>query len=146
MNPSTTLRVLRQKSSSAVRVLQTTTPAPRRIARTYATKQAGPAAQFYRTFTRPIGKVLVLAVFTYQLAYWSWTKLEADEHRAETDGEQLIVFSTKYLGPKNEYIYISRGRKRILLDFFLGGRDLRANICNECCSNDCRARKHCKRI
>lgn len=44
-------------------------------------------AQFYKTFTRPIGKVLVLAVFTYQVAYWTWVKLEADEHRAETDGE-----------------------------------------------------------
>ncbi|PTB62798.1 hypothetical protein BBK36DRAFT_1127800, partial [Trichoderma citrinoviride] len=42
-------------------------------------------AQFYKTFTRPIGKVLVLAVFTYQVAYWTWVKLEADEHRAETD-------------------------------------------------------------
>ncbi|ETR97941.1 hypothetical protein M419DRAFT_90203, partial [Trichoderma reesei RUT C-30] len=42
-------------------------------------------AQFYKTFTRPIGKVLVLAIFTYQVAYWTWLKLEADEHRAETD-------------------------------------------------------------
>jgi hypothetical protein len=50
-------------------------------------------AQFYKTFTRPIGKVLVLAVFTYQVAYWTWTKLEADEHREETDGEQPVLFN-----------------------------------------------------
>ncbi|OTA04098.1 hypothetical protein A9Z42_0046670 [Trichoderma parareesei] len=60
-------------------------------ARQFATKQqqpaSGSAAQFYKTFTRPIGKVLVLAIFTYQVAYWTWLKLEADEHRAETDGE-----------------------------------------------------------
>ncbi|KAL7816990.1 hypothetical protein V8C44DRAFT_355993 [Trichoderma aethiopicum] len=58
-------------------------------ARQYATTKqqpsSGSAAQFYKTFTRPIGKVLVLAVFTYQVAYWTWVKLEADEHRAETD-------------------------------------------------------------
>lgn len=26
-----------------------------------------------------------MAVFTYQLAYWAWSKLEADEIRAEAD-------------------------------------------------------------
>ncbi|TFB05095.1 hypothetical protein CCMA1212_002436 [Trichoderma ghanense] len=63
-------------------------------ARRFATSQqqqqqkkpsSGSAAQFYKTFTRPVGKVLVLAIFTYQVAYWTWLKLEADEHRAETD-------------------------------------------------------------
>lgn len=44
-------------------------------------------SQFYKTFTRPVAKVLVLAVFTYQVVYWSWVRLEADEVRAETDGE-----------------------------------------------------------
>lgn len=43
-------------------------------------------SQFYRTFTRPIAKTLLIAVFVYQLAYWSWVKLETDEIRAERDG------------------------------------------------------------
>lgn len=43
-------------------------------------------SQFYKTFTRPIAKVLVVAVFSYQLIYWGWVKLEADEHRQKTDG------------------------------------------------------------
>ena len=43
--------------------------------------------QFYKQFTRPMAKVLLLAVFTYQLAYWGWAKLETDEIRAERDGE-----------------------------------------------------------
>jgi len=43
-------------------------------------------SQFYRTFTRPIAKTLLIAVFIYQLAYWSWVKLETDEIRAERDG------------------------------------------------------------
>lgn len=98
MNSSTALRVLRQRCSPVRRIT---------TSRSYATKQSGsavgnqpllmplndllligsPQAQFYKTFTRPIGKVLVLAVFTYQVAYWTWTKLEADEARAEADGE-----------------------------------------------------------
>ncbi|EQK98077.1 hypothetical protein OCS_06210 [Ophiocordyceps sinensis CO18] len=41
--------------------------------------------QFYKTFTRPVAKVTLLAVFTYQVVYWAWAKLEADEVRVETD-------------------------------------------------------------
>lgn len=44
-------------------------------------------SQFYKTFTRPVFKVLLTAVFTYQVFYWSWVKLEADEMRRDTDGE-----------------------------------------------------------
>jgi hypothetical protein len=43
-------------------------------------------AQFYKTFTRPIAKVLLTATLTYQFLYWAWVKLETDEIRAETDG------------------------------------------------------------
>ncbi|EGX92519.1 hypothetical protein CCM_03892 [Cordyceps militaris CM01] len=46
-----------------------------------------PQASFYKTFSRPIAKVMILAVFTYQVAYWSWIKLEADEARAKVDAE-----------------------------------------------------------
>ncbi|RDA86535.1 hypothetical protein CP532_1908 [Ophiocordyceps camponoti-leonardi (nom. inval.)] len=53
--------------------------------RTFAssTGQPGPTSTFYKTFSRPIAKTLILAVFTYQLAYWAWAKLEADDVRAE---------------------------------------------------------------
>lgn len=44
-------------------------------------------AQFYKDFTRPVAKVLLMAMFTYQLAYWGWVKLEQDEIRAEREGE-----------------------------------------------------------
>ncbi|KAF4585475.1 hypothetical protein GQ602_004780 [Ophiocordyceps camponoti-floridani] len=47
-----------------------------------ATKQPSPTSRFYGTFSRPIAKTLLLAVFTYQLTYWSWAKLEADDIRA----------------------------------------------------------------
>lgn len=46
-----------------------------------------PQSQFYKTFTRPVAKVLLMALLTYQLIYWSWLKLETDEIRAERDGE-----------------------------------------------------------
>ncbi|PHH85069.1 hypothetical protein CDD83_932 [Cordyceps sp. RAO-2017] len=60
-------------------------PVPRTTMRMYAAaRQPGPTSQFYKTFARPVAKVLVLAVFTYQLAYWGWAKLEAEEHRSET--------------------------------------------------------------
>ncbi|KAF4464968.1 hypothetical protein FALBO_8183 [Fusarium albosuccineum] len=55
--------------------------------RDFASKTTKPSvtSQFYRNFTRPIAKTLLLAVFTYQLAYWTWVKLETDEVRAERD-------------------------------------------------------------
>ncbi|KAI1036499.1 hypothetical protein LB503_003137 [Fusarium chuoi] len=53
--------------------------------RTYANKPPSPVSQFYRTFTRPIAKTLLIAVFTYQLAYWTWAKLETDEIRVERE-------------------------------------------------------------
>lgn len=34
-----------------------------------------------------------MAMFTYQLAYWGWVKLEQDEIRAEREGE----FARRYL-------------------------------------------------
>ncbi|KAI2641846.1 hypothetical protein GGS26DRAFT_21978 [Hypomontagnella submonticulosa] len=40
-------------------------------------------AQFYRTFGRPIFKVFLLAIFTYQLAYYFWVRLEQDEIKSE---------------------------------------------------------------
>lgn len=46
-----------------------------------------PQVAFYKTFGRPMLKVFLMAVFTYQLAYWAWAKLEADEITAERQGE-----------------------------------------------------------
>lgn len=43
-------------------------------------------AAFYKTFTRPLAKTMLLAVFTYQLVYWAWVKLETDEIKAEKTG------------------------------------------------------------
>ncbi|ROW09196.1 hypothetical protein VPNG_05666 [Cytospora leucostoma] len=50
-------------------------------------QQPSPIAEFYKTFTRPVAKVLLMAMFTYQLVYWGWVKLEQDEITAEREGE-----------------------------------------------------------
>ncbi|KAH8909013.1 hypothetical protein BR93DRAFT_977104 [Coniochaeta sp. PMI_546] len=44
-------------------------------------------SEFYKTFTRPVAKCLLLAMFTYQLAYFAWVKLETDEIREERQAE-----------------------------------------------------------
>ncbi|KAI0157440.1 hypothetical protein GGR57DRAFT_501057 [Xylariaceae sp. FL1272] len=41
------------------------------------------SATFYKTFGRPIAKVFLMAIFTYQLAYYFWVRLEQDETRAK---------------------------------------------------------------
>lgn len=44
-------------------------------------------AEFYKTFTRPVAKCLLLAMLTYQLAYFAWVKLETDENKEERQGK-----------------------------------------------------------
>ncbi|KAH9910000.1 hypothetical protein F4778DRAFT_713754 [Xylariomycetidae sp. FL2044] len=46
-------------------------------------KPPSPNAQFYKTFGRPIAKVFLMAIFTYQLAYYFWARLEHDEIKDE---------------------------------------------------------------
>ncbi|KAL2118919.1 hypothetical protein VTJ04DRAFT_5878 [Mycothermus thermophilus] len=48
--------------------------------RRYSTqKQPSPTGAFYKTFTRPVAKCVLIAVFVYQLIYFGWTKLETEE-------------------------------------------------------------------
>ncbi|KAL0944094.1 uncharacterized protein CTRU02_201981 [Colletotrichum truncatum] len=71
---------------------QRTTHIPRAATRFYSTSEGGEkrpsiVGTFYKTFTRPVLKVLLMATLTYQIAYWSWTKLEQDEIRDEKNKE-----------------------------------------------------------
>lgn len=50
---------------------------------------------FYKTFTRPIAKVLLMATFTYQLAYWAWVKLETDEVKEGKNCEWHLMAMTR---------------------------------------------------
>jgi hypothetical protein len=37
----------------------------------------------YKTFASPFAKVFLGAIFTYQVIYWTWLKLEMDEFKFE---------------------------------------------------------------
>ncbi|TPX15181.1 uncharacterized protein E0L32_004739 [Thyridium curvatum] len=60
---------------------------PKQTASSSSSKPTSNYAAFYRTFTRPLAKTMLLAVFTYQLVYWAWVKLETDEIKAEKTAE-----------------------------------------------------------
>lgn len=47
--------------------------------------------EFYKTFTRPVLKCLLVAMLTYQLAYFGWVKLEQDETKDDRDGRSVIL-------------------------------------------------------
>ncbi|KAG4428882.1 hypothetical protein IFR05_015631 [Cadophora sp. M221] len=49
-------------------------------------KTVSPHVGFYKTFTRPVAKVLLMATFTYQLAYWGWVYLEKAEIKKQKSG------------------------------------------------------------
>ncbi|KAI1377401.1 hypothetical protein F4677DRAFT_416268 [Hypoxylon crocopeplum] len=53
--------------------------------------------QFYKTFGRPIAKVFLLAIFTYQVAYYFWVRLEYDEIKSEMRGMRLYIPSCERL-------------------------------------------------
>ncbi|PSK55228.1 hypothetical protein B9Z65_2617 [Elsinoe australis] len=42
---------------------------------------------FWKSFGRPIAKVFLGAMFTYQLTYFAWLKLESIEEKFDKDGE-----------------------------------------------------------
>ncbi|KAL2004367.1 hypothetical protein VTN02DRAFT_2013 [Thermoascus thermophilus] len=41
----------------------------------------------FKAFSRPFAKVFLGAVFTYQVIYWTWLKLEMDEAKLEKNKE-----------------------------------------------------------
>ncbi|KAF2733730.1 hypothetical protein EJ04DRAFT_577426 [Polyplosphaeria fusca] len=47
----------------------------------------GLVAAFYRTFGTPLLKSFLGALFTYQILYWGWLKLEAIEEQRNTEEE-----------------------------------------------------------
>ncbi|CCE30030.1 uncharacterized protein CPUR_03878 [Claviceps purpurea 20.1] len=77
------------RSAARVALRPTQRPGLRSSRVSYATssKKSGPTANFYKTFTRPVAKVLAVAVFTYQCLYVGWMKLDAVEHQEKTDAE-----------------------------------------------------------
>ncbi|KAF2684917.1 hypothetical protein K458DRAFT_417766 [Lentithecium fluviatile CBS 122367] len=48
-------------------------------------------AAFYRSFTYPILKCFLGALFTYQLTYYLWAKLEVVEEKSQRQGEIQVL-------------------------------------------------------
>ncbi|KAJ5902397.1 hypothetical protein N7495_002925 [Penicillium taxi] len=48
----------------------------------------------YRAFVSPFAKVFLGAVFTYQVIYWCWVKLETDEEKLAKN-EELATLEKK---------------------------------------------------
>ncbi|KAF4555313.1 Hypothetical protein D9617_2g052690 [Elsinoe fawcettii] len=46
-----------------------------------------PHRNFWKSFGRPIAKVFLMAMATYQITYFTWLKLESVEERFDKDGE-----------------------------------------------------------
>ncbi|KAJ4420426.1 hypothetical protein N0V85_000595 [Neurospora sp. IMI 360204] len=91
----------RTATGSALRTLtrattQNTKPLPRTYLqvqsqlRHYSSSSSNPPSAtgvFYKTFTRPVAKCLLTALFVYQVVYWGWSKLEVDEIKEERKAE-----------------------------------------------------------
>ncbi|KAF2749484.1 hypothetical protein M011DRAFT_475572 [Sporormia fimetaria CBS 119925] len=47
------------------------------------------AGAFYKSFGMPVAKCFLGALFTYQVVYWGWMKLESLEEKKDTEDEIL---------------------------------------------------------
>ncbi|KAK3358959.1 hypothetical protein B0T25DRAFT_531599, partial [Lasiosphaeria hispida] len=81
------------------------TPSPRQIqqqVRLYSERRPrSPTGTFYQTFSRPVAKCLLLALLTYQIAYWGWLKLDQDEQKADLSA-QIAKMETQARGLASE--------------------------------------------
>ncbi|KAF2098675.1 hypothetical protein NA57DRAFT_75912 [Rhizodiscina lignyota] len=48
---------------------------------------AKPHRAFYSNFGKPLFKTFLMALFTYQVLYWGWLKLESIEMKRDKDAE-----------------------------------------------------------
>lgn len=46
---------------------------------------------FYKEFGRPVARSFLIAVATYQILYYSWSKLESMEMKREKEGEMRAL-------------------------------------------------------
>ncbi|CAK7241850.1 MAG: hypothetical protein STHCBS139747_003321 [Sporothrix thermara] len=91
-------------SSAAPAFRQVARNRPALIGRRWNSSSSEPSAysSFFKTFGRPITKVCLMAVFTYQLVFFGWTKLEQDEIRSERQEISLLEAKVKDLQEGNK--------------------------------------------
>ncbi|TLS27340.1 hypothetical protein PpBr36_04478 [Pyricularia pennisetigena] len=114
MLSNSTLRALR---SPLVTGFRTTTAVgrtqPFRQIRCSSSSSSSPSSKpslsgsFYKTFGRPILKVVLSAMFVYQVAYYAWVKMETDEITRDRQAEiakledQLSALQAPVESPKD---------------------------------------------
>ncbi|GAB7332978.1 hypothetical protein MBLNU13_g04677t1 [Cladosporium sp. NU13] len=49
--------------------------------------KSNPHRDFYKYRSRPVFKAVLIAIFTYEIIYWGWLKLESMETKHDTEGE-----------------------------------------------------------
>ncbi|KAI6275049.1 hypothetical protein MCOR27_007143 [Pyricularia oryzae] len=98
MFSNSTLRALR---SPLVTSFRTTTvfgrAQPFRKIR-YSSSSSKPSlsGNFYKTFGRPILKVVLSAMFVYQVAYYGWVKMETDEITRDREEQPIQLRSPSW--------------------------------------------------
>ncbi|KAJ1329470.1 hypothetical protein MN608_06205 [Microdochium nivale] len=80
---ATTRRISTSTAHRAATTFAITRRVPRRMYSSDQPKSKSPSSAFYKTFSRPIAKVFLLAIFTYQVAYYFWVRLEQDEMKRD---------------------------------------------------------------
>lgn len=52
----------------------------------------------YKILTGPFSKVFLGAIFTYQVLYWCWLKLEMSEEKAEKNSKSRLILLVLFFG------------------------------------------------
>ncbi|KAL1588538.1 hypothetical protein WHR41_02892 [Cladosporium halotolerans] len=55
--------------------------------------KSNPHRDFYKYRSRPVFKSVLVAIFTYQVLYWGWLKLESMETKHNKEGELRSIES-----------------------------------------------------
>ncbi|KAF2280723.1 uncharacterized protein EI97DRAFT_428831 [Westerdykella ornata] len=93
MTPRSAISRIRLPLSPQLAVPKTTTPIRALRRRGYASQSEGQgqgkslAGAYYKSFGLPIAKCFLGALFTYQVTYWLWMKLESLEEQKDKEEE-----------------------------------------------------------
>ncbi|KAM0690302.1 hypothetical protein Q7P36_009069 [Cladosporium allicinum] len=60
---------------------------PPEAPKTEETPKSNPHRDFYKYRSRPVFKAALIAIFTYEILYWGWLKLESIETKHDVEGE-----------------------------------------------------------
>ncbi|ODM19852.1 hypothetical protein SI65_04838 [Aspergillus cristatus] len=85
IRPSRTLQQLSTRRTLSTTLPRNNAPPPSSAPKENSSYRDGMSR--YKTFVSPFAKVFLGAIFTYQVIYWTWLKLETDEIKVEKNKE-----------------------------------------------------------